>query len=298
MRKSTDNEVRKFLIRSEEDYEMTKIHRFFFSSSQAAAQRITDMFTLFWGLDAGLWNLRGEAKKYFNNHPTPDPSKLNKPAKDEIVKGLKIHGLNLAAIANDYTWEYEEEFLAEILLIYATAIFDDWTDEFVAKSLDELNDSAKEEEPEENKSDDKGGKGTSNNKIIKKMRSGDFEPYLEELKKVDGSKASDCSRKGDGSDNGYIGKQILLYKYFKQCRNCVAHGDKTFSDKAEIAYIQVRNLTAEECDLKEIPEMVPSTAGSPFELKLRGVVGFTKVLLKIITYYDTLAAERTGLVNQ
>lgn len=29
-------------------------NRFFFSSSQAAAQRITDMFTLSWALDGGV----------------------------------------------------------------------------------------------------------------------------------------------------------------------------------------------------------------------------------------------------
>lgn len=279
--------------------EIKKINnRFFFSSSQAAAQRITDMFTLFWGIDAGLWNLRCEAKEYFENHSTEEPSKLNKPAKVEIVKGLKIHGLDLAAIANDYTWEYEEEFLAEVLLIYATAIFDDWADKFVAESLAGFNDSAKKEEPGENKSDDKRGKGTSNNEIIRRMRSGDFETYLKELKKVDGSRAKSCSQNGNESDMGYINKQILLYKYFKQCRNCIAHGDKTFSGQVEMAYFQVCNLTAEECDLKDVPEMVLSAAGSPFELKLRGVVGFTKVLLKIITYYDTMAAERTGLVNQ
>lgn len=39
-------------------------NRFFFSSSQTAAQRITDMLTLFWGIDAALWNLRCEAIKY------------------------------------------------------------------------------------------------------------------------------------------------------------------------------------------------------------------------------------------
>lgn len=39
-------------------------NRFFFSSSQAAAQRITDMFTLFWALDGGVRNLRNEAIKY------------------------------------------------------------------------------------------------------------------------------------------------------------------------------------------------------------------------------------------
>lgn len=53
---------------------MKKINnRFFFSSSQAAVQRITDMLTLFWGIDAALWNLRCEAKEYFENYSTYSP---------------------------------------------------------------------------------------------------------------------------------------------------------------------------------------------------------------------------------
>lgn len=269
-----------------------------FSSSQIASQRITEVFDLFWTLVAGFGNLRDASEEFFEKFPKDIRNKLGKVARMELVNDPGIHGINLYKIVYDYTWKREEEFLAEILLIYAIAIFDDWTDKFVAESLAGLNDSAKKEEPGENKSDDKMGKGTSNDKIMRKMRSGDFKTYLEELKKVDASRTKSCSQNGNESDMGYINKQILLYKYFKQCRNCIAHGDKTFSDKVEMAYFQVRNLTAEECDLKEIPEMVPSAAGSPFELKLRGVVGFTKVLLKIITYYDTMAAERTGLVNQ
>lgn len=269
-----------------------------FESSKIADQRITEVFDLFWPLVAGFGNLRDASEVFFEKFPKDIRNKLGKVARRELVNDPGIHGINLYRIVYKYTWKREEEFLAEILLIYATAIFDDWADKFVAESLDRLNDSAKKDEPEENKSDDKGSKGTSRNDIIKKMRSGDFGLYLEELKKVDGSKASGGSRKGDGSDNGYIDNQILLYKYFKQCRNCVAHGDKKFSAEVEKIYLEVRNLTPEECDLKEIPEMACSEADSPFELKLRGVVGFTQVLLKIITYYDTMVGERTDLVNQ
>lgn len=262
-------------------------NRFFFSSSQAAAQRITDMFTLFWGIDAGLWKLRREAKEYFENHSTEEPSKLNKPAKVEIVKELKIHGLDLAAIANDYTWEYEEEFLAEVLLIYATAIFDDWAENFVIETLPHCSNGKKEE-------------------VIKTIRQGEYYPdkkvkaydsYMEELSYQLHSEVHDCF-KVKTKKKKYNDNLIRLYQYFKACRNCIAHGDKTFSKSVADRYQEVRCLKAEDLGMKEIPQMACSEQGEPFRLYLRGVVGFYDVLIRIINHLDKVAAERKGFDNQ
>lgn len=255
-------------------------NRFFFSSSQAAAQRITDMFTLFWGIDAGLWNLRCEAKKYFNNHPTTAPSKLNKPAKDEIVKGLKIHGLNLDAIANGYTWEYEEEFLAEVLLIYATAIFDDWAENFVKEALPHCGDRKK--------------------KIVEELRQGKYDKcqgkFKRALSQEPYSQLRNCFN--IKTRKQYNSNLIKLYKYFKSCRNCIAHGEKMFSNTVASRYQEVRCLKAEDLGMKEIPQMACSVQGEPFRLYLRGVVGFYDVLIRIITHLDKVAAERKGFDNQ
>lgn len=262
--------------------EIRKINnRFFFSSSQAAAQRITDMFTLFWGIDAGLWNLRCEAKKYFNNHPTTNPSKLNKPAKDEIVKGLKIHGLNLDAIANGYTWEYEEEFLAEVLLIYATAIFDDWAENFVKETLPHCSNRKKR-------------------KIVEELSHGEYDKCQGEFKgalsQESYSQLRNCFKIKTGKQ--YNINLIKLYKYFKSCRNCIAHGDKTFSKPVADSFQDVRYLKADDFGMKEIPQMACSEQGKPFRLYLRGVVGFYDVLIRIITHLDKVAAERKGFDNQ
>lgn len=99
----------------------------FFEASQSACQEITKTFDMVWALDAGLWNLRQDATEFFVNNPGEN----NNAAKSAIVKGLYIHGLNLERIAHGYTWEQEEEFISEILLINATAIFDAWVDDFV-----------------------------------------------------------------------------------------------------------------------------------------------------------------------
>ena len=256
-------------------------NRFFFSSSQAAAQRITDMFTLFWGIDAGLWKLRREAKEYFENHSTEEPSKLNKPAKVEIVKGLKIHGLNLAAIANDYTWEYEEEFLAEVLLIYATAIFDDWTENFVKETLPHCSNRKKEE-------------------VIETIRQGKYDKCQGEFKRALSQEPYSQLRNcfNIKTRKQYNSNLIKLYKYFKSCRNCIAHGEKMFSKTVACRYKEVRCLKAEDLGMKEIPQMACSEQGKPFRLYLRGVVGFYDVLIRIINHLDKVAAERTGFDNQ
>ena len=40
-----------------------------FEATYFASQQITATFDMVWALDAGLWNLRQDAKKYFIEHP-------------------------------------------------------------------------------------------------------------------------------------------------------------------------------------------------------------------------------------
>ena len=98
-----------------------------FESTYAAYQEITKTFDIIWALDAGLWNLRTGAQKFYSEHPNATESQ----AKDELINGLQIHGINLKRIANELTWEYEEQYISELLLTYGIGIFDSWVDNFV-----------------------------------------------------------------------------------------------------------------------------------------------------------------------
>ena len=51
-------------------------------------------------------------------------------------------------------------------------------------------------------------------------------------------------------------------------------------------------MKANDCGLKEMPKMVVTVKEEPFKLELRGVVGFYDVLLRIITHYDRIAADK------
>lgn len=87
-------------------------------STYAAYQEITKTFDIIWALDAGLWNLRTGDQKFYSEHPNATESQ----AKDELINGLQIHGINLKRIANELTWEYEEQYISELLLTYGIGI--------------------------------------------------------------------------------------------------------------------------------------------------------------------------------
>ena len=87
-----------------------------FTATFSASQEITRTFDIIWAIEAGLWNLRVAAKNFFEENPNAD----KKTAKEFLVKGLNVHGLNSKRIANELTWEYEEQYVAELLLTYGT----------------------------------------------------------------------------------------------------------------------------------------------------------------------------------
>ena len=256
-------------------------NRFFFSSSQAAAQRITEVFDLFWPLVAGFGNLRDASEVFFEKFPKDIRNKLGKVARMELVNAPKIHGINLYRIVYEYSWEHEEEFLAEVLLIYATAIFDDWTCGFVNQALPDCSN------------------GNKRN-IVKELRHGEYDKCQGEFKgalsQESYSQLRNCFK--IKTRKQYNSNLIKLYKYFKSCRNCIAHGDKTFPKSVARKFQEVRYLRAEDLGMKEIPQMACSEQGKPFRLYLRGVVGFYDVLIRIITHLDKVAAERNGFDNQ
>lgn len=245
----------------------------FFEASQAACQEITKTFDMVWALDAGLWNLRQAATEFFSNNADAN----NKDAKDAIVNGLYVHGLNLNRVAYGYTWEQEEEFISEVLLINATAIFDAWVDRFVYDSLTMPSNGKKGE-------------------IAKNMKQGEFLSYETALNNETSSQVKGCFK--IGAHTAYCDKQRLIYKYFKSCRNCLAHGDKVFSNAAAEKYTAISALTGNDCGLKEFPQMVNTIKDKPFQLKLRGVVGFYDILIRVITHYDRMAAEKKGVDNE
>ncbi len=243
-----------------------------FEATYFATQQITATFDIVWALDAGLWNFRKMAAHLYEEYPDiSDPEAIA-----TLVKGLYIHGLNPKRIAMKLTWEYEEHYIAQILLTYAFAIFDSWVNSFVDAVI--LNKS-----------------NTRRDDIKKDLKQGKFDTLDAALAQEPASIIAGFFYISAVKQDAYIDKLRLVYKYFKSCRNCCAHGDGKFSKKAEENYNAIKVFTKDDCGVKEMPKIVETKEGQPLQLILRGVVGFFDILIRIIKHYDTISADKYAI---
>lgn len=241
-----------------------------FEATYAAYQDITKTFDIIWALEAGLWNLRNDAEKYYSDYPDA----TNDQAKGELIKkGLSIHGINLKRISKELTWDYEEQYISELLLTYGIGIFDSWVDNFVESVLLNVTNNIK--------------KG-----IKEDLKKGEFQSFDTALASQNPSALLGCFHIFATRQDTYVDNLRLIYKYFKSCRNCCAHGNHVFTKVAADNYASIKNLKKEDCGIKEIPQIAETYQGMPVKLILRGVVGFFDVLIQIIKYYDVVASDK------
>lgn len=243
-----------------------------FLASYNAFQVITRTFDIVWALDAGLWNFRNEAKRFFKDNP--DAS--NAEARNNLVKDLDIHGLNPYRIAKELSWQDEEQYISELLLINACAIFDTWVDSFVNAVFHSTSSAEKK-------------------KIKDDTKKGDFSRLNFALSNEPGSSLGFCFNITTKRQDAYIDNLRLVYKYFKSCRNCCAHGNRLFSSASVRDYTNIKGLTKSDCGLKEFPSIIEAKINSPLKLILRGVVGFYDILIRIIGHYDSYATEKIAV---
>lgn len=243
-----------------------------FTATHIAFQEITRTFDMVWAIDAGLWKLRYDITHYLDGHPNA----LEHEIKNAMLSGISIHGLNCKRISAELTWEYEEQYIAELLLINAIAVFDAWVESAIDAGLPSVSKTRK--------------------KTIKEdVKKGEFASLDNAINAEQPSILSNCLHFTYSKQDTYIAPLVLVYKYFKSCRNCRAHGDRVFSSIAEKNYNSISTFTKESIGVKEFPQIATTKSGQPLCLILRGVVGFYDVLIRIIQHYDILMSERKGV---
>jgi hypothetical protein len=83
-----------------------------------------------------------------------------------------------------------------------------------------------------------------------------------------------------------VEKLFIAYRCFKECRNAIMHDGGTATARAAAAYQAYTSLTPADLRSKELPICPPVVAGDPIVLSLRGVVGFSDVILRLIATLD------------
>lgn len=235
----------------------------FFSATQRALSSITSTYDTVWPIAVGLWNLRCMVNGVKNEFPSITEAQM--AAKFSLGSG--IYGVNYKRAFIEHSWEKQQSDFAWILLNGTVPIFEGWLEELRQTIFTDMK--------------------------IKDMQ---FPMSVQtEVSRL----TCDCSNVLRNSFYMvYLGKrercysQIIAlmhcYRIFKEARNCYMHNGLKASQNLVRAYSDfLPYATTTALGVSEVPEFFVPTLGNEVEISLRGVVGFSYILIKIMVSLDT-----------
>lgn len=248
------------------------MNKSYFIETESALNNITNLFNDVWPLAVGLWNLRCSVNGIIHEYPAITEPELAA----KFSKGSAIHGVNYKQAFVDKTWEEQQGTLAWIILNDAFAIYEGWLARICENYFSKEKDFIKSFQFPVDK------KYKMNVKAV--------------LTKICVSANSEISNSFYASysnpnkpkiDFNHINEYLYCYRAFKEARNCYMHFGGIANDKLIFAYKDyVTYCSRSTLDVKELPEFIMPIRGSSIVLSLRGVVGFSQILIKLLLTLD------------
>lgn len=243
------------------------MEEFFFEETKHALKNITSMYDAIWPMAVGLWNLR-----YMSIGIKAEcPEIANREISNRFCMGSGIKPINLRTSFFNRSWEEQRSDFAWLLLNNVIPIYEDWLSEM--KKLMGIDQKERIFEFPD--------KIIKNLSRILKDKSDVMEQCLYPAYKKKKEKTKEYSY-------NELENLMRCYRVFKEMRNCYMHQGANASDNLLKAYEAYKPYSgAKDINMKEELEIPPITAGTPIVPSLRGVVGFSAVLIRILVTLDT-----------
>lgn len=240
----------------------------FFPASRHAIEQVTSLFDFVWPTAAALWNLRWQVQGFIAEVPDVTVDQL----KQRFLFGSNIDTVDLKRTVTEYSWENQTATFGSFVLTNAFAVYEQWADA-ILHSLGERAGSGKKLQFVDRPG--KPGVGATLASLTAAesgmLKSAFYPSFLANKKYA----------------LAQLNNLILCYRYFKEIRNAQVHSGGIANQTAVDAYtafLPVSGMAA--LGRKGELSFDPVTLGNPVTLNLRGVVGFTDVLIKIIVTVD------------
>lgn len=248
------------------DYLLSTKH--FFTPSKLLYAQITDLFDEVWPTVTAMKNLRWQVKGYHEQYDVPQNDQLTRKF---VEPNDKTNRSNLYRAFIIESWEDTEYRICRNLLINIFALYEAWADDMA--------------------------------KILGVPQKGDMlqfptsninRNYLTLLTQLQASpnpivRDSWYSKyKSTNSQYNYalLDNWLTEYRYFKECRNCIVHSAGIANQRVLDAYNRISGFTTADLDVSEVPETYTPIVGKRIKLTLRGVVGFSQIILKLVSTFD------------
>ena len=240
---------------------------FFFQSKLFEAQ-MTELFDDIWPTVTAIKNLRWQVNGYYHEMNVKQNSKLSARFVDSDDKTNRP---NLYRACIEQSWEQQEYSISRNLLTNIFALYEGWI-ETILPQLSDSNSIVKGAK----KIQFSGSVGT----ILSSMQQHENMALVNAMYDV-------YITKNSRSKLSHLDNYLKIYRYFKECRNCIIHSGGRTNQTLINAYNDVSGLTAIDLDVTEVPEMTPVAAENEYvKISLRGVVGFSQIVIKIVEVLD------------
>lgn len=231
---------------------------------------MTELFDFVWSTATALWNLRWQVSGLAKALPTP----TNEILHGRFVAGSGIHSASLRRTCIEMSWEEQQEQFAKFLLVDLFALYEGW----LARTLTDVGHASLEKTLQFPTSSQSGGskKGVGAALIqLQKNQSTILRPafYNELVKHPKNSLPK-------------IEKLLIAYRCFKEYRNALMHNGGKADEKCVAGFQAYSLLSSIDLGVSELPKVNPPTIGLHVTLSLRGVVGFSDVILRLIATLD------------
>ena len=255
------------------------MRRVFFPCTVSTADSLTDVFDFLWPTAAAIWNLRWQVRGLIDASPNIDQETLL----GRFVNGSGIHGVNLRRACVELTWEQQQHRLAEVLLTSAFALFESWCEQVLEVLHLATNKNIKGLQFPTQK-DATGAVTAGVGSVLNTAHHSESQMIVTSI-------YPELTRHPKHS-LPHLESHLLCYHYFKELRNCLIHKGGIADHKCIDAYAAFSPVaTPAALGMRECPQHVPPTLNNPVGLSLRGVVGMTEVVLRLVVTLDSQFAR-------
>jgi len=245
--------------------------KYFFTATESAHTQITGLFDFVWPTAAAMWNLRWQVNGYIQAAPDATVEQL----RARFTDGTDIHGANLRRACIEHSWDEQKETFARFLLVNSIAVYEGWIDgvlDDLGKNTDALRTALQKADSSAN-----AGKGVA--------------WAISEITRAESGVMKNCFYptlcKGGHFAPAHLDAMLLCYRFFKELRNCDMHGGGIAQQRLVAAYTNFCVVaTPLGLGISEVPAHFPVVIGGKTQVNLRGVVGFSHLILKLITTLD------------
>lgn len=251
---------------------------FVYGCSRDAHAQITQLSDFISPTIVAMWNLRWQVSGFLAAYPEAKQADLVQ----RFALGSKVKGNEIKRACVDNSWEEQKFRFATILLTNTISIFEDFVESLVSLTLS----------------------GDNRRKAYKALQypqggSGRSYTYAYAALGAATPELAGVFNPSHTKSRWYSGQKIqallLCYRVFKEIRNALSHNGGRATAELLTAHQNFLPLaTNAGLGVKEVPVYAVPVLDQNVGLELRGIYGFSDVVLRTIATYDLDLADRPG----